>query len=197
MRRHGAGDGAPRIVLPTTPFPPLSDPSSGRRRHPLVAGTRRARGTHLPRRPGGHVELAETGRTDVEADVGHVVEVFARDEPHDVAYLTLAVAARQSRECLGLDSTVACELCRVVQRSALSVRKQRARPVLGYRVITRRVFNGILGGVPPVGVHAELAAVDACNPLAYEHRRLRWQSELLVQPGYLAVEGQERSGHAR
>src|SRR5262249_58192172 len=121
----------PGWVVQPAPLPSRRDTSARSRGHPLVAGMRRARGTALPRRPGGHVELAETGRTDVETDVGHVVEVFARDEPHDVAYLTLAVAARQSRECLRLDSTVAGELCRVVQGGALSVREQRACPVLG------------------------------------------------------------------
>jgi len=32
-------------------------------------------------------------RTDVEADIAHVVEMLARDEPHDVTDLPLAVVA--------------------------------------------------------------------------------------------------------
>src|SRR5215831_11054828 len=123
------------------PSPSLSDPSAGRRRQPLVAGTGRARRTYLLRLPGGHIEVAETGRTDVKTDVCHVVDVFAGDEPDDVADLTLAVVARQTRKCLGFDSTVACKLCRVVQGGTLCVRKQRARPVVGQRIITGCVFN--------------------------------------------------------
>src|SRR6266566_5669506 len=97
-------------------------------------------GTHLRLanrrlfRPGNRLrrlELAEAVRTDVEAVVGQVVEVLACNEPDDVADLALTVVAGKSCECIHVDLLLGREFGRVVQRGALGIGEQWARPVLG------------------------------------------------------------------
>src|SRR5215472_8013005 len=60
-------------------------------------------------------QFAEPVRADVEADVGHVVQVLARYQPHDVADLALAVVPAEPFKGVRRDLLVPGELRRVVE----------------------------------------------------------------------------------
>ena len=95
--------------------------------------------------------------------------MLAGDQPHDVADFALAVVAREPCERVAADPLFAGQFGRVGQRRALGIAEQRARSVLGKSIETCRVVRRFLPGVPPGGVHAEQAGVDAGHLLTDEY----------------------------
>ena len=78
-------------------------------------------------------------RADVEAVVGHVVQVLARHQPHDVADLSVRVVVPQPGEGFRCDVPVlgGAAVARVVKGCSFGVAEQRARLVLGQRISGR------------------------------------------------------------
>src|SRR6516165_10130820 len=89
--------------------------------------------------------VAEHVRMDVQADVGHVVDVLAGDEPDDFTDLTFSVMTGHAGKRIGVNLLLFGELRDVVESGALGVGEQRAIAVLLKRIefgLVHRGFDG-------------------------------------------------------
>src|SRR5947208_9520061 len=72
-------------------------------------------------------EVAQPVGPDVEPDVGHVVHVLARHQPHDLADLAIREVLGEAVERVGLDPLVPSQSGDIIERRALGVREYGTR----------------------------------------------------------------------
>ena len=124
---------------------------------------------------------------DVEADVGHVVEVLAGDEPDDLADLALGVVPGHARKSVRVDAFSLGQLSHIVQQGALGVGKKRAGAVLLEGIEFGLIHRGF-DGERAADVDAEKTDVNARHLFANEHDGLRRELQLFVQLADLGIE---------
>src|SRR5215813_1649 len=135
-------------------------------------------------------------RMNVQADIGHVVQVFACHKPDDLADRAFGVMSAHASEGIRLDVFVSCQLRHIVECGSVCIREKRARPVFFQRIefgLIHRSFNG----ERPANVDVEKADVDASYLFSDEHNSLAWQLQLLVKLADLPVKETKRSRQSR
>src|SRR5215471_15633673 len=75
-------------------------------------------------------DVAEHVGMDVQADIGHVVNMFAGHEPDDLADPAFRIIAGQASKGVRADLLVRCQLGHVIQCCALGIAKERTGSVL-------------------------------------------------------------------
>src|SRR5262245_10652253 len=73
--------------------------------------------------------VTEHVRMNVQADIGHVVQVFAGHKPDDLADRAFGVMSAHADEGVRVDLFVSCQLRHIVECGAVRIREKRARPV--------------------------------------------------------------------
>src|SRR5262245_23940350 len=124
---------------------------------------------------------------DVQADIGHVVQVFASDKPDDLADRTRGIMSAHAGESVRVDLFVFCQLRHIVQCGAFRIRKKRTGPVFIQR-IELGLVHGRFYGERPANVHAEQADVDARYLFPDQQNSFPWQLKRFVEPADLRVE---------
>src|SRR5215471_6584273 len=140
--------------------------------------------------------VTEHVRMNVQADIGHVVQVFARHKPDDLADGAFGVMFAHAGEGVRVDFFVPCQFRHIVECGAVRIREKRARPVFFQRIefgLIHRSFDG----ERPANVDAEKADVDASYLFPDEHNSLAWQLQLLVKLADLPVKETKRSRQSR
>src|SRR5215475_8266736 len=130
--------------------------------------------------------VTEHVRMNVQADIGHVVQVFAGHNPDDLADRAFGVMSAHAGEGVRIDFFVSCQLRHIVECGAVRIRKKRACPVFFQRIEFRLIHRSF-DGERPANVDAEKADVGASYLFADEHNSLALQLQLLVKPADLPV----------
>jgi hypothetical protein len=133
---------------------------------------------------------------DVQAYVGHVVDVLAGDEPDDFTDLAFGEMPGHAGKRIGVDLLLPGELRDIVKSGALGVGEQRAIAVLLERIEFGLVHRGF-DGERTTDIDAKEANVGASYLFPNEHDRLRWQLQLFVQLADLCVELTESNRQPR
>src|SRR5215510_11477554 len=118
--------------------------------------------------------VTEHVRMNVQADIGHVVQVFAGHKPDDLADRAFGVMSAHAGEGVRVYLFVSCQLRHIVECGAVRIRKKRAGPVLFQRIEFCLIHRSFVGE-RPANVDAEKADVDASYLFADEHNSLAWQ----------------------
>ena len=140
--------------------------------------------------------VAEHVRMDVQSDVGHVVDVLARDEPDDFTDLAFGVMPGHAGKRFGVDLFLLGELRDIVESSALGVGEQRAIAVLLERIefgLLHRSFDG----ERTTDIDAKETNVGPGHLFPNEHDGLRRQLQFFVQLADLCVELTESNRQPR
>lgn len=141
-------------------------------------------------------DVAKHVGVDVEANIGHVVDMLAGDQPDNLADLTLGVIAGQTGKSLRVNPLVPGQLGDIVQCCAFRVGEEGMGAVLGQGVELGLV-HGALDCEVSANVDAEEADVDMRYLLADQHDGLCRQQKLLVQLADLSVELTEADRQSR
>jgi hypothetical protein len=75
-------------------------------------------------------DVAEHIRMDAQTDIGHIIKMFAGNEPDDLADRTFGIMAGHASKSVSVNLFIFGQLRHIVQCRAFCVRKKRARAVL-------------------------------------------------------------------
>lgn len=140
-------------------------------------------------------DVAEHVGVDVETDVGDVVDVFAGDEPDDVAYLALGIVPCHAVKSCLVYLFIPRQGGDIVQCRSLGIGEKRADAIV-FQSVKFGLIQRLANGERPADVHAKKADIDPGYLLADEHDHLFGQNEFLVQLCYFATEHTKGEGHA-
>src|ERR1700730_3214250 len=135
-------------------------------------------------------DVTEHVRMDVQADIGHVVEVLTGNKPDDLADLAFGVIAGDVRKAVRVNLFVLCQRRHIVQSCALRIGKKSARAVL-LQGIELGFIHRRFDRERPANIYAEPTDVDTRHLLTNEQGSLWRQQQLFIQLANLRIEQTE------
>jgi hypothetical protein len=135
-------------------------------------------------------DVAEHIRMDVQTDIGHIVKMFAGNEPDDLADRTFGIMAGHASKSVWVNLFIFGQLRHIVQCCAFCIVKSGLVPYCSSASNLASLIDALIVG-PSADIDAEKTHVDTRHLFTDKQGGLRRQQQLFIQLTDLRIEQAE------